>query len=504
MIFFKNTFKTEKIINSINKKKSDYWSLEQRKLSLRLFHLASLYVPAYKKFIKSKKINPSSIRKWSDFKKIPCISKNNYLKQNSLNKLCWDGHLNKPLVFTSTSGSTGEPFYFPRQHQLDWQYSIIIEHFLRNNKYFKKNQPILVIIGFGMGVWIGGLITYKAFEIVAHRLNFPLSIITPGINKQEIFKALKNLAPYYKQVILIGYPPFIKDVIDEAQKEGIDFKKINLRLIFAAEAFTEEFRDYLINKTNIKNRYLDTMNIYGTADIGAMAFETPLSILIRTLASKNKNLFNDIFGRINKTPTLAQYNPLFIGFETENGDIILTGNNAIPLIRYKVGDHGGVYSYDEMIEILNRYGIDIFLEAKKADIAHTLNEFPFVFVFERDDFSTTLYGLQVYPETIREVLIKSPFNDYLTGKFTMLTKFNQKQDQYLEINIELKKNIQSLPYLQKKHLLKRIVQNLREKNSEYRELFNHLKNRALPKLVFWPYEHPEFFRPGIKQKWVKK
>ena len=30
-------------------------------------------------------------------------------------------------------------------------------------------KPILIIDGFGMGVWIGGLITYKAFEIIGQR-----------------------------------------------------------------------------------------------------------------------------------------------------------------------------------------------------------------------------------------------------------------------------------------------------------------------------------------------
>jgi phenylacetate-CoA ligase len=59
-----------------------------------------------------------------------------------------------------------------------------------------------VIVGFGMGVWIGGLITYKAFEIAAKRLGHPVSIITPGINKQEIFHALRELAPQFKETII--------------------------------------------------------------------------------------------------------------------------------------------------------------------------------------------------------------------------------------------------------------------------------------------------------------
>ena len=63
------------------------------------------------------------------------------------------------------------------------------------------------------------------------------------------------------------------------------------------------------------------------SDIGAMAYETPTSILIRRLAVKNPKLFKDIFIDVNKTPTLAQYNPFFITFESPNKEILLTGDN---------------------------------------------------------------------------------------------------------------------------------------------------------------------------------
>ena len=246
------------------------------------------------------------------------------------------------------------------------------------------------------------------------------------------------------------------------------------------------------------------MNIYGTADNGPMASETPISNLINRNSCKKLSLFNYIFGSINKTPTLAQFNPLFINFECVDEDIVLTGNNEIPLVRYSVGDHGGVYSYKEMIAILEKHNINIITEAKKSGIINVLNELPFVFVFERSDFSVTLFGLQIYPEVIREIILESPFNEFLSGKFIMVTKFNKKQDQYLEINFEIKKNIQSIRHLIEKCLLKKIVYNLRQKNSEFRELSDYLKNRVNPMLVFWPYENQEFFKPGIKQKWVKK
>ena len=237
-------------------------------------------MPAYKDFLKKHKISSNKIKTYDNFKKLPVIDKKNYLRVYSLDKLIWGGNLRKNMVFTSTSGSTGAPVYFPRQEKLDWQNSVFIEQFLSNSSYGYKN-PTLVIIGFGMGVWIGGLITYKAFEIAGKNGRFPLSIITPGINKNEIFNALKNLSPYYSQTILVGYPPFVKDIIDETGAQKINLKKLNIRILTAAEAYSEKFREYISEKAGVKNLLTDTANIYGTADIGAMAWETPMSILIQ-------------------------------------------------------------------------------------------------------------------------------------------------------------------------------------------------------------------------------
>ena len=202
-----------------------------------------------------------------------------------------------------------------------------------------------MIVGFGMGVWIGGLITYEAFEMASRSAGHEISILTTGINKEEILKALKKLSPHFKQTILVGYPPFVKDVLDEAASYGISIKKLNLRLLFAAEPFTEKFRDFIVKKAHIRSPYLDTMNIYGSADLGAMANETPLAILFRRIAARNKKLFEALFSSINKTPTLTQYNPMFINFEEIDGNLLITGEARIPLAGDLIGDYGGGFTF---------------------------------------------------------------------------------------------------------------------------------------------------------------
>jgi phenylacetate-CoA ligase len=352
-----------------------------------------------------------------------------------------------------------------------------------------------------MGVWIGGTLTFRAFDIASRRA-YPVSILPAGVNKTEILKALRDLAPSFSQTILIGYPPFVKDVLDEAEYEKIDIKKLNLRFLFAAEAFTEQFRDYLTKKAGTENPYRDTLNIYGTADIGAMAFETPTSILVRRLALRDKSVYGRLFGEISKTPTLAQYNPSYVSFEAPQGEILLTGYGAVPLIRYAVGDRGGVYSFSEVEKILADAGIDLRAEAEKVDVP--LYELPFVYVYERSDLATTLYGLQVYPEYLREVMLSDEIQRYCTGKFQLITKFDAEQNQYLEINIEKKRGIQELPNEFEKDLQAALEEAFQEKSSEFRELSAFVKGRPLVRIVLHPCGDTEFFPAGVKQKWVKK
>lgn len=160
-----------------------------------------------------------------------------------------------------------------------------------------------------------------------------------------------------------------------------------------------------------------------------------------------------------------------------------------------------MFLFTELNTLLKTAGINLVKEARKAGVK--LEELPFVYVYERSDFSTTLYGLQIYPEVIREVLLEKRFQGALTGKFTMLTAYDKKKNQQLEIHIEEKRGC-SVRKSDIQLLRKAIVEALRARNSEFRELSDFLGKRAYPKLFFWPLGHPAHFQAGAKQKWVKK
>jgi len=389
------------------------------------------------------------------------------------------------------------PLYFCRDDAVDQHATDVHERFylLRSTK-----QPTLVLVCFGMGVWIGGIITYQSFRSLAGK-GYPISVLTPGINKREILKALRNIAPHFDSVIIAGYAPFVKDVVDEARAEKIDIASLNLRFIFAAESFTEKFRDHITREARIREPLLDTMNIYGTAELGAMTSETPVAILIRRFAARRPSLFRAIFPVPEKFPTLTQCDPSFVHFEERGSRLIITADSAMPLLRYDIGDIGGVLSFDEMLSRCGSAGLDLLAEAKQRGLKVT--RWPFVYVYERADFSASLYGVKIYPQELKDAFLANGTRKHCTGKFCLLTRFDSNQDQFLEVNAELKASRSDTPELLAK-VTATVTAHLERKNSAYRELLKSLGQRVWPRVTFWPHEHPDYFQPGGKQQWAPR
>lgn len=487
---------SKEILKDFYRRPGHYWQRQQEKLSLELFNKAAKSVKAYHNFLSLNAVKKSDIKTFSDFQNLLPVSKKNYFQKYTLKDLTWPkAYETGALVMTATSGSTGRPTYFPREELLDWQYSVWAENFLRNGP--KGNT--LLLDCFGMGVWIGGIITYQAFYNCAKR-GYPVTIITPGINKKEIFHALRELAPNFQNIILAGYPPFLKDVIDEAREEKINLKKLRFRLVFAAESFSESFREHLTENVGIKDLYHNTMNIYGSAELGAMAVETPTSILVRRLALKNPDIYNKLFTP-GKLPTLAQYCPIFGNFEEQNGQILITAQTTCPLLRYQIGDNGATFNFDAINRIFSAGGVNLQLVANKLKIR--LSCLPFVAVYERSDFSTKLYGAIIYPEHIRTALQNKLLLNSVSGKFAMFTKVDKKHNQLLEINIELKRNQKPDKKLEKL-CRELIVKNLLLKNAEYKNNYQIIPKKITPLILLCRHGDPRYFLSGIKQKWIIK
>lgn len=489
----------KKYIQDLRIRDESYWVRTGEKMAIKLFQSAALRVPAYKDFLKSNKINPEKIKTIADFSKINPINKKNYLLYYPLEKLCWDGEIGKTDMISLSSGSSGKPFFWPRSRDQEDETALVHEAFLLDSFGIDKNSTLL-IVSFAMGMWVAGTLTHRAAQSVAER--YKMTVITPGINKHDILNIIKELGDKYDQIVIAGYPPFVKDIVDEGANQNLNWKKFKLKFLFAAESFSEKWRDYIYDKVGSKNPLKDSLNIYGTADSLILGHETPLSILVRRLVNDSGgNLYRDIFKHDSRVPTLIQYNPAHRYFEALNSNLIFSAFSGIPLIRYEIGDTGDIIGHAKMASHLKAYGIDLNKKAKLENISNW--RLPFLYVQGRSDFTASLYGINIYPENIRDALNHKDIDKDLSGKFVMSTKNDKKMAQYLEISVELKDGVLgSRPDLN--GIQRTIIDTLRAKNKEYDALYKTIKSQAEPVVKLCKYGDQDLFATGVKQKWYKK
>lgn len=478
------------------------WERTSKSRAFKLFKSMSVTVPAYDDFLKLNSINKSNINAFSDLSKIPCVDKDNYLRKYTKEDLCWGGKFGVgSWVISTTSGTSGEPYYFPRQMTQDLQYAISAEQYLISN-FDIKNNKTLYIVAFPMGAWIGGVFTYEAIKIISEK-GYDLSIITPGIHKQEILNAIKQMSSSFDQIIIGAYAPFLKDILEDGIKQGIDWRNINVKFIFSAEAFPESFRDYLSETVGLKDIYKDTLNHYGTVDIGTMAHETPLSILIRRKLIELDKL-DLLFPESTRQPTLCQYDPTLFYFEERANILFCSSYSGIPLFRYNLKDYGGVIPYKKMIRLLSKAGIDINAELRKANLNNTKWKLPFVYVYERNDLSVSYYAFNLYPEPVKKALLDKELQTIVTGKFTMFVDYGDKGEQKLNIIVESMHKDISNPIKESELIQKRVHDRLLKESTEYPEIFSMIGDKVKPNIILKPYEDSDYFKIGAKQKWIKK
>ncbi len=467
-------------------------------MALDLFHLAAERVPAYKDFLKKHHVDPKKVRTYEDFQTlVPVVDKKNYLSQYPLAQLCLDGNMFNNRIISVSSGSSGTPFYWPRGLVQDQEGADMFGE-IYDNVFQMNEKSTLLVICFSMGTWIAGSFTTTASFGYADKGN-PVNIVTPGLEKGEAINAIKNLSAHYEQVVVVGYPPFVKDIIEEGKRSGIKWPKIKTRLLMAGEAFSEEWRDYVLKMISSKDPYFDSSNIYGSADAGILGNETPASVLVRRIYNQRPKMRMSLFGT-DTLPSIVQYDPTRRHFEEVNGELVFTTMSGVPLVRYNIRDTGGVIPFEKMTTPIKDRLSKL---AKQQNIDLSKWNRPFVYLNGRKDFSVTIYAVNIYPENIKAALIDRHIQRWVTGRFTMATQNYSDMDQYFEINVELAQDF--VLKAQHKALIEQIIlEKLLKLNTEFHKLHAAIGVKAIPHVHLVEFGNPDYFARGVKHRWVKK
>ncbi len=464
---------------------------------LALFHRCLAEVPAYRQFISARDVNPQEITSYAAFQTLPLMNKANYMQVYSLPERCFGGSLQGADRVAVSSGSTGQPTFWPRSAAYELAVTVRFEQVFRDS-FRAHERTTLAIVGFALGNWVGGMFTTSCCWHLA-RKGYPLMVATPGNNKAEIFRVVKELAPHFEQTVLLGYPPFVKDVIDAGIAEGINWARFNPKLVFAGEVFSEEWRTMLGERTGSSAPCFDSASLYGTADGGVLGNETPLSIAIRRWLANHPVAARALFGE-SRLPTLVQYDPVSRFFEDYNGTLMVSGENTVPLVRYHIADKGGLITYDEMWAFLQKNGVNSF-EALGLPGVFQPRNLPFVYVFGRADFTVSYYGANIYPENVTVGLEQPEFSQYVTGKFVLETQEDEFGDKFLSVTVELLPNIEPEDEMQSK-IAESIRTQLLRLNSEYANYTP--PERQLPHVSLRPFADLEYFPVGVKHRYTRK
>lgn len=465
--------------------------------SLRTLTEVAATVPAYIDYLNAREVDLKQVDSLEAFQRLPLMTKADYLGPYPLARRVVGGDLAALDRLAVSSGSTGTPTFWPRAERHEFTIARRFEQVFRDA--FKAHQrKTLCVIAFALGNWVGGLFTTSCCWHLA-RKGYPLTVATPGNRLDEILRVIDALGGAYEQVVLLGYPPFVRDVIEAGLKAGLDWSALRTRLVFAGEVFSEEWRAALVEKIGAGAAALATASLYGTADGGVLGNETPLSIEIRRLLAQRPDLARALFGA-SRLPTLVQYDPRDRYFEVVEGTLVVSGDNGVPLLRYHIKDEGGVISYAAMWAFLEAAGVADALRAALPKET-PIRPLPFVFVFGRADFTVSYYGANVFPENVTVGLETPALQDQLTGKFVMESLKDPNGAPSLHLVVELQKDVRPSEALAEQ-VAQSVEAALHRLNSEFSNYVPAAAQR--PRVVLKPFQDPEDFPAGVKHRYTRK
>lgn len=469
---------------------------EIEKKYLRLFHHAATRVPAYKDFLRTRGVNPDRIQTLQDYAKLPPVDKDTYLKAYPLWSVCMDGVSEQSHIISVSSGSSGKPFFWPRGIAQELETTLTFEAWLKAF-YDIGQKKTLFLDCFALGMYVGGIHTLTALMRIAQK-GYPIVLTTPGNTIKDIIRIIEELEDDFDQILLAGYAPLMKDVVDVLVLHGRPNHAPPIRFLFSGEEISESWRNNLLQHIKASNPYATALNGYGTADMNLIAHETPTSIYCKQKIEQDPLLRSSLI-HSPREYTFAQYNPYLRFIEEESGELLISAATTIPLIRYAIHDRGGIHSYEKICLAVGAVTEESILQATNQ----TVWKLPFLHVFGKSDQTIILYGANIYPEHIKQALETTELSTHCSGKFSMERLFIQDEPVF-SLYLELKTGIVPNKILQEQ-CTNTITHILLECNNEYCDVYTKYgTKKAVPQITLLPFGEGTHFGKDIKQRWVPK
>jgi phenylacetate-CoA ligase len=455
-----------------------YMEWTSRIRARRAFFRAARKVPAYARFLD---------RNSGAGEAVPEMDKDSYIKAYAPEARCVGGRIPaKGVMIDESSGSTGTPYNWVRNLRERKDSHLFISYFAR---YCYGSKPGITINAFSMGAWATGINMGQAMQ---H--NGIVKNTGPDIAK--ILNTLSFFGPKYGYLVL-GYPPFLKQLIDAAETRGFPLQEYRLDALVGGEGMSEGLREYL------RKRFRKVFSGYGATDLEiGIAGETPLSVAIRRLAKDDAAVREALFGNDSRLPMVFQYNPLMHHIEVNgNRELVFTitrGSLLSPRINYNVHDEGGVMRFDEMAKALKAAGRNI--EDLIAETGCESLGLPFLWIYGRRDFTLSVMGANIYPEDLEQCVYADADLARITKSFCQslldTPEGGVRPGFFFEVTVEPTEAL-------KRHFEESILRHLLKVNADFAEAWKEYPETLVPVVALYGAGQGPFQADADKIKQVR-
>lgn len=360
------------------------------------------HIPAYPKFLE-KELGCGDIPQ--EFNMLPLQNKQNYLLSFPMNDLSRANDMQHFHLIGASSGfSKTGAIYWPKRPCDESGYMQSIETMLDVN-YDISNKRTLVLECLAFGMWIGGMQIAAAVRNIALSGKYPLTLATPGLDLKAAVRVIKDYKDLFSQILVITNPSNIS--LFTALLNDLNIKLPDGMVSFpvVGEYFSEAFREHVSKNYghSIDSPYV-VWTGYGSADTGDIGAETAGTIALRKICHRNPELSETLFGTTSVPMILALSQSVHL--EVIDGNLVVTKDQFIPLIRYNTGDAGGILYKHDLINKLPK---------------NVLEQLPeeMIYVYGRANNAIIFYGTNLMINDISEHLLSLNPDKHYGGLFTV-------------------------------------------------------------------------------------
>jgi len=269
-------------------------------------------VAFYRTSFDSVKLTPDSIKSLTDLQQLPFTTKQDM--RDSYPYALFAAPLEEIVRIHASSGTTGKPTVvgYTRKDIENWA-----DLMARTLVTAGAHKGDIIHNAYGYGLFTGGLGVHNGAE----RLGASVIPISGGNTARQLM-----IMQDFGSTVLTCTPSYSLFMAEEARAEGVDFRKLKLRVgIFGAEPWSESMRTEIEDKLN-----LTALDIYGLSEImgpgvAQECFEGKCGL----------HIWEDHFIPEIINPLTGENLP-----EGEKGELVITTitKEGIPLIRYRTRD----------------------------------------------------------------------------------------------------------------------------------------------------------------------